>query len=129
MRSSGILLVSRSNPNPIPGAEDLPALRRPFSTPALIKIVEEALEGHVPASKAPAQTPLDPAVTRLKHLLGDHFLARSSVTPTSITSSRRCAPTKNPRSRPTSRRSAARSAGSASRPCSRCSAAPACAGC
>lgn len=70
----GILLVSRSNPTPIPGAEGLPALRRPFSTPALIKIVEEALEGYAPAaSKAPPPTPLDPAVTRLKHLLGDHF--------------------------------------------------------
>lgn len=70
----GILLVSRSNPTPIPGAEGLPSLRRPFSTPALIKIVEEALEGYAPAvTKAPPPAPADPAVSRFKNLLADHF--------------------------------------------------------
>jgi CheY-like chemotaxis protein len=70
----GILLVSRSNPTPIPGAEGLPALRRPFSTPALIKIVEEALEGYAPATAKPAAAiTVDFVVTRLKQLLSDHF--------------------------------------------------------
>ncbi len=68
----GILLVSRSNPTPIPGAEGLPALRRPFSTPALIRLVEEALEGYAPAKPATAIT-VDLAVTRLKQLLLEHF--------------------------------------------------------
>lgn len=70
----GILLVSRSNPTPIPGAEGLPALRRPFSTPALIKMVEEALEGYAPAAAQPASAiTVDLAVTRLKQLLFEHF--------------------------------------------------------
>ncbi|RMG97645.1 MAG: DUF4388 domain-containing protein [Deltaproteobacteria bacterium] len=39
----GLLLVSRKNPTPIPGAESLPTLRRPFSTPALVRAVRQAL--------------------------------------------------------------------------------------
>lgn len=41
----GILLVNRKLPTPILGAEHLPSLRRPFSTPALIKVVRENLGG------------------------------------------------------------------------------------
>lgn len=40
----GILLVSRANPTPIPGAEGLPALKRPFTIPALHKILREAID-------------------------------------------------------------------------------------
>jgi CheY-like chemotaxis protein len=40
----GILLVSRANPTPIPGAEGLPALKRPFTIPALLKVLREAVE-------------------------------------------------------------------------------------
>ncbi len=70
----GILLVNRSNPTPIPGAEGLPALRRPFSTPALIRLVEEALEGYAPVKSAPAAAiSVDLAVTRLKQLLAETF--------------------------------------------------------
>lgn len=42
----GILIVSRKNPRPIPGAEGLPSVRRPFSSPALLKVVTETLSGH-----------------------------------------------------------------------------------
>lgn len=68
----GILLVSRSNPTPIPGAEDLPSLRRPFSTPALVKVVRETLDEAQPGISAP-QIAVDLAMTRLKQVLGDHF--------------------------------------------------------
>ena len=40
----GILLVSRSNPTPIPGAEGLPSLKRPFTIPALHKTLRESIE-------------------------------------------------------------------------------------
>lgn len=39
----GILLVSRANPTPIPGAEGLPSLKRPFTIPALHKILRETI--------------------------------------------------------------------------------------
>jgi hypothetical protein len=70
----GILLVSRSNPTPIPGAEGLPALRRPFSTPALVRVVHEALEdsGHE-SSASSSHIAVDLTITRLKHLLVEHF--------------------------------------------------------
>ncbi len=69
----GILLVSRSNPTPIPGAEGLPTVRRPFSTPALVKVVHEALEDHG-ATSGPASTiTVDLAITRIKHHLTEHF--------------------------------------------------------
>ncbi|MCA9711722.1 MAG: DUF4388 domain-containing protein [Myxococcales bacterium] len=40
----GILLVSRANPTPIPGAEGLPSLKRPFTIPALHKVLRESIE-------------------------------------------------------------------------------------
>lgn len=40
----GVLLVSRANPTPIPGAEGLPSLKRPFTIPALHKILREAVD-------------------------------------------------------------------------------------
>jgi len=44
----GILLVSRANPTPIPGAEELPALKRPFTIPALLKVLRETIEAAPP---------------------------------------------------------------------------------
>ncbi len=69
----GILLVSRSNPTPIPGAEGLPSLRRPFSTPALVKVVHEALEDQDGPGASSSQISVDLVQSRLKHLLYDHF--------------------------------------------------------
>lgn len=42
----GILMVSRRKPDPIPGTEGLPRIRRPFSSPALLKVVERTLAEH-----------------------------------------------------------------------------------
>ncbi|MEM6992240.1 MAG: DUF4388 domain-containing protein [Myxococcota bacterium] len=44
----GILLVSRANPTPIPGAEELPSLKRPFTIPALLKVLRETIESAPP---------------------------------------------------------------------------------
>ncbi len=68
----GILLVSRSNPTPIPGAEDLPSLRRPFSTPALVKVVQESIEHDHPGVSSAAIS-VDLGVHRLQQVLTDHF--------------------------------------------------------
>jgi CheY-like chemotaxis protein len=68
----GILIVSKSAPRPIPGAEALPTLVRPFSTPALVKIVREALDETKPHA-ARAQAPLDATAQRLKSLLEQHL--------------------------------------------------------
>ncbi len=48
----GILLVSRANPTPIPGAEGLPSLKRPFTIPALHKVLREAIDT-TPAPRRP----------------------------------------------------------------------------
>ena len=40
----GMLLVSRANPVPFPGAESLPCLKRPFTTPALLKFLRESID-------------------------------------------------------------------------------------
>lgn len=52
----GILLVSRANPTPIPGAEGLPSLKRPFTIPALHKLLREAIDDapRPAATKKPA---------------------------------------------------------------------------
>jgi hypothetical protein len=65
----GILLVSRANPTPIPGAEGLPALKRPFTIPALHKLLREAIDD-APRPKA-ARTPSmsEPVRTRLRQAL------------------------------------------------------------
>ena len=54
----GILLVSRANPTPIPGAEGLPSLKRPFTIPALLKVLREAVEvvPDMAGSRAPPTT-------------------------------------------------------------------------
>ncbi len=52
----GLLLVSRKNPAPIPGAESLPTLRRPFSTPALVRAVRAAIADEAALGAAGAGT-------------------------------------------------------------------------
>jgi CheY-like chemotaxis protein len=42
----GILIVSRKNPKPIPGVDGLPTVKRPFSSPALLKVLSETLSSH-----------------------------------------------------------------------------------
>lgn len=42
----GILMVSRRRPDPIPGTAGLPRIRRPFSSPALLKVVERTIAEH-----------------------------------------------------------------------------------
>jgi CheY-like chemotaxis protein len=69
----GILLVSRANPTPIPGAEALPSLKRPFTTPALLKILRETIdeaprERAVRGGNVPAEL-----VASLEGLLRKHF--------------------------------------------------------
>lgn len=65
----GILIVSRKNPTPIPGAEGLPTVRRPFSSPALLKVVNETLAGHGRPSKKEAPAGPGERATRLRKLL------------------------------------------------------------
>ncbi len=69
----GMLLVSRANPVPFPGAETLPALKRPFTTPALLKFLRDAIDV-VPVAK-PVRTRATPddAVLRLEIALQQFF--------------------------------------------------------
>lgn len=71
----GILLVSRNNPRPIPGAEGLPTLTRPFSTPGLIKIVRETLDDRRPIGRLLGDNEAETTVLagRVKTLLEDAF--------------------------------------------------------
>lgn len=70
----GILIVSRRNPNPIPAASGLPTVRRPFSSPALLKVVNAAV-----ASVDTARLPMDmdqvpdQRQIQLSRLLEKHF--------------------------------------------------------
>ena len=69
----GMLLVSRANPVPFPGAETLPSLKRPFTTPALLKFLRDAIDV-VPTVK-PTRTRVTPddAVLRLEIALQQFF--------------------------------------------------------
>ncbi|MEM7158705.1 MAG: DUF4388 domain-containing protein [Myxococcota bacterium] len=67
----GILLVSRANPTPIPGAEGLPSLKRPFTIPALHKVLREAIES-APKPVAVRQTaPNDEIQKRITQVLSE----------------------------------------------------------
>ena len=68
----GILLVSPRNATPIPGAKELPTLRRPFSGPALLRIVAETLEDssvRLPDTRRPLREP----TARLSAILNECF--------------------------------------------------------
>lgn len=70
----GILIVSRRNPNPIPAAAGLPTVRRPFSTPALLKVVSETIATH-DSAKLPVdiQEAPDQRKVQLGRLIAKHF--------------------------------------------------------
>ncbi|PRP92225.1 hypothetical protein ENSA5_50270 [Enhygromyxa salina] len=70
----GILIVSRRNPNPIPAAAGLPTVRRPFSTPALLKVVSETVAS-LDAARLPADMDdvPDQRKVQLARLLSKHF--------------------------------------------------------
>lgn len=69
----GVLLVSRTNPIPFPGAEALPSIKRPFATPALLKVLREVIDDPPKAKPPPARTVVDGAVSRLGRALSQHF--------------------------------------------------------
>lgn len=69
----GILLVSRANPTPIPGAEGLPSIKRPFTTPALLKILREAIDSGAPLPTTRAKGMGDAVVQVLQRLLRQHL--------------------------------------------------------
>lgn len=69
----GVLLVSRANPNPFPGAENLPSLKRPFATPALLKVLRDTIDVAPRAKPAPSRQTVDEAVLRLELALQQHF--------------------------------------------------------
>lgn len=70
----GILIVSRRNPNPIPAAAGLPTVRRPFSSPALLKVVSQTVAS-INAARLPDDTDDVPDQRRvaLARLLSKHF--------------------------------------------------------
>lgn len=68
-----VLLVSRANPTPFPGSEGLPSLKRPFTTPALLKALREAVEATPPDSNEVAQRAGDAALGRLDEMMRQHF--------------------------------------------------------
>lgn len=67
----GILLVSRANPTPIPGAEGLPALKRPFTIPALHKVLREAIDRAPRPEPARQAAVSDELRQRLQQLLAE----------------------------------------------------------
>ncbi|MBK6917372.1 MAG: DUF4388 domain-containing protein [Deltaproteobacteria bacterium] len=69
----GMLLVSRANPVPFPGAESLPCLKRPFTTPALLKFLRESIDVAPPPRPVRARATRDEAVLRLELALQQHF--------------------------------------------------------
>jgi len=74
---AGILILGKSNPTPIPGVEGLPSLRRPFASPALLRVVGETLASHdhkLPAA-ATKPSPGKQRTRRLATLLREHFPA------------------------------------------------------
>lgn len=70
----GILIVSRRNTTPIPAASGLPTVRRPFSSPALLKVVSETVAS-LDAARLPADMDdvPDQRKVQLARLLMKHF--------------------------------------------------------
>ncbi|MEM6293627.1 MAG: DUF4388 domain-containing protein [Myxococcota bacterium] len=69
----GVLLVSRANPTPFPGSEGLLSLRRPFTTPALLKVLREAVDKGPTTAAKPAQRSGNEVLARLELTLAEHF--------------------------------------------------------
>lgn len=84
----GILITSVTNPTPIPGAEALPALTRPFSSDTLLRTIRESLADHPEAPLAAIdprepETLLNDRARRLDRVLRKH-LAQSSIAPATV---------------------------------------------
>lgn len=69
----GMLLVSRSNPTPFPGAESLPSLKRPFTTPALLKVLRDAITSSPGLPAKPSQRLPAAVREQVLMLLLEHF--------------------------------------------------------
>jgi CheY-like chemotaxis protein len=69
----GILLVSRANPTPIPGAEGLPSLKRPFTIPALLKVLRDAVD-HVPEAPIRQQARVSDELAAMTHSMLSGYL-------------------------------------------------------
>jgi CheY-like chemotaxis protein len=69
----GILMVSRRQPNPIPGTEGLPKIRRPFSSPALLKVVERTLAEHRSVQQEPSHQTVTERETKLRQIIEKHL--------------------------------------------------------
>lgn len=69
----GMLLVSRANPVPFPGAEALPSLKRPFTTPALLRFLRDSIDAAPPSKPSRARQSRDEAVLRLELALQQFF--------------------------------------------------------
>ena len=69
----GILMVSRRQPNPIPGTEGLPKIRRPFSSPALLKVVARTLAEHRQHSDEPTHHTVTEREEKLRQILEKHL--------------------------------------------------------
>ena len=69
----GILLVSRVNPTPIAGAESLPTLKRPFTTPALLKIVRESIDRGPPGGDQRTRRTGEDYLARIELTLSEAF--------------------------------------------------------
>ncbi len=69
----GVLLVSRANPNPFPGSENLPSLKRPFATPALLKVLRDTIEVAPKPRPSPSRQTVEESVLRLELALQHHF--------------------------------------------------------
>ena len=65
----GILMVSRRNPDPIPGTDGLPRIRRPFASPALLKVVERTIAEHRQTIDAPPVHKPGEREARLRQIL------------------------------------------------------------
>ncbi|TPV93512.1 MAG: DUF4388 domain-containing protein [Myxococcales bacterium FL481] len=84
----GILITSTNNPTPIPGAELLPTLSRPFSSETLLRTVKESLTDHPEAPLATVD-PKEPAAVftarerRFDAVLRQH-LAQTTIPPTTV---------------------------------------------
>ncbi len=68
----GILMVSKKNPEPIPGAEGLPSIRRPFSSPGLLKVINATLADAEARLPEKLEEPAGEREQRLATLLARH---------------------------------------------------------
>jgi CheY-like chemotaxis protein len=82
----GILIVSRRNPNPIPAAAGLPTVRRPFSSPALLKVVSQTIAS-LDAAKLPDDMDdvPDQRKVQLARLISKHFPTLGEVSEAQVT--------------------------------------------